>query len=84
MNYDKIGERIIASAVKNHLRRELKEHCQKVAKTKATAWLKKNTKTLADAIGKAVDKRLDAEKGLVVKLAAKAVTVHAPVKRRGW
>ena len=75
LNYSKMAEGIIGSAVKEHLRGEIKIHCKKVAKTKATAWLRKNRKSLEDSITKAVDKRLDDEKDALITKLVKQVKV---------
>ena len=75
LNYSKMAEGIIGSAVKEHLRGEIKKHCQKVAKTKATAWLRKNRKSLEDSITKAIDKRLDDEKDALITKLTKQVKV---------
>lgn len=84
MNYDKIAENVIASAVKTHLRTELKQHCSAVAKQKAKTWLQKNKASIATAIGVAVDKRLNAEKKVIIKKAAAAIGLKAPVRSRRY
>ena len=81
MEYENIAKSVITSAVKTHLRTELKVHCSRVAQAKATAWLKKNRKAIEESLGKEIEKKLDKELPRVVKTAAKNVTVHAPVKR---
>lgn len=82
MNYEKIAEGVIKSAVQKHLRNELRQHCARTAKLKATEWLKKNRRSIDEAIGKAVDARLNKEKEVVVKLAAAGIQIKAPVRRR--
>ena len=70
LNYSKMAENIIESSVKSHLKYEIKNECEKIAKDRAKIWLKKNKKDLVVAIDKAVGKRLDTEKkGLIEKLA---------------
>ena len=81
MRYEKIAESIIASAVKTHLRQQIKEHCRLAAKSKAKAWLRKNKKSLEDAIGLQVDKVLNAQKETVIKAAASAISLRSPIKR---
>ena len=82
MNYEKLAESVITSAVNKHLRDELRQHCAKVAKAQATSWLVKNRSKIASSIGIAVEQKLNAELKGVVAAAAKNVVVRAPVKRR--
>ena len=82
MKYERIAEAVISAAVRKHLQDELKTHCQRVAKAKATAWLSKNKKAIETAIEAAVEKRFNTELSAVVKKAAAAVSVKAPVARR--
>ena len=84
MNYTKIAESVVASAVKKHLNNELKQHCQRAAKAQAANWLRKNTKSINAALAKAVKAQLDKQLDAVVALAAKAISIRAPVKRRGY
>lgn len=77
MNYESIANSVIKSAVNNHLRHELRAHCQRAAKAKASAWLRKNRKRLNAAIQVLVDKKLDAEIPNVVRRAANCVRVRA-------
>ena len=84
MKYERIAENIVASAVKQHLKSQIRDHCQKAAKRQAEIWLRKNRGTLNKAIGAAVDRRLNAEKDAVVRLAARNITIKAPVKRRSY
>ena len=84
MNIDKIAQNIIAGAVKTHLSNELKAHCAKTAKLKATAWLKKNSKSIDASIEAEVSKTLDAQVKEVVKKAAKGITMRAPVRRHSY
>ena len=84
INYESITKNIISSAVKTHLRTELKVHCSKVAKLKATAWPHKNRKAIEASIEKSIEDKLKVELPNVIKNTAKNVTVRAPIKSRRY
>jgi len=50
INYDKIANSVIQSAVKTNLQIELRKHCTKVAQEQSKAWLGKNKKTIEESI----------------------------------
>ena len=81
MKYEEIAKGIVASAVKTHLRVQIKEHCQKAAKREAETWLKKNRTSLNTIIKAEVTRLMDAKKDDVAKAAAAAVTISSPVRR---
>lgn len=82
MNYESIAKGIITSAVKTHLKNQIKEHTRKTAAVKAKLWLTKNKQSLDDMVEAAVFKALDEQKKAIAQAAAKAISLKAPVKRR--
>ena len=84
MKYDDVAKSIVASAIKTHLKVQIKEHCQKVAKKEAEAWLKKNRTGINTIIKAEVTRLMDSKREEVAKAAAAAVTIKSPVRRNRY
>lgn len=82
VDYTRIAESVVKSAVRNHLNEELREHTRKVARQAAKTWVRSNLGKLNAEIAKLVNQELDSQIGKVVSSAAKAVRLHAPIARR--
>lgn len=82
MNVDSIASSVIKSAVKKHLSHELKRHCERTAKLRATAFLKKNQKAIETAIDVELTKTFAEQKDAAIKKAAAGIKIKAPTHSR--
>ena len=84
MNYDKIAQNVIQSAVQKHLRTELTKHVEASAKAKATAWFKKNKRVIEEAVAKQVEAKMKAELPNIISKSVSAISIQAPRKRNSY